>query len=170
MTGFIADALELLPQPAALFECRDLRYVASNTACALYRRTFGSESPPTMTDAVERMGIDLAAAKAALTDVGTYALDTPFGTVHLSLLPTAPELTRPDLLLLTMHPDSSQEDSWLSHKRMVMALKVNETGEIALRSMENSLVQMQAALSAQHGLMREYNRRAAEFMRLNVPE
>lgn len=166
MTDFITDCLEMLPEPAALFEAETLGFVAANAAAT--RLVGGIFDPPNPREAVAETGLDVQMARAALLNVGSYSATLEAGRVHITKLVTEQVLSRPDLLLVTVHPDAEPEDAWLAHQRMLLAVRVNESGEIALRNMESGIAQLQAALVAQHDLLRNYNHRVAEFMRLST--
>lgn len=171
MTDFISKSLELLDQPAALFVHPTYEFVAANaaasrTASDLFDREVVMASKDDGRAYFELAGLDPDRMRQYVAEHGYYARESPVGTFFMTVLETALELTRPDLLLVSVHPDTSREDAYLAHHRMLSIVKTNEAGERSLRMMEDALLQMQAALSAQHAVLRETTHAAAEFFRL----
>lgn len=183
MTDFISDSLELLPQPAALFEDDGLAFVAANAEAtrladlleandaklALLRE--GLRGGQSAREALRHVGLDADKSRRSIDERGYYARETPHGFMFLTKLETSPELTRPDLLLVTLLPGMERENAVMQNERMVSMLRINEAGYRSVRMMEDALMQMQAALSAQHVMLKETNHKAAEFFRMqpNIP-
>lgn len=172
MTDTIADALELLGQPAALFECPGMVHVAANAAAGRAARLIWQERGIEIRNApemLEILGVDLDKARALLQgEKGYFARETPYGILYMTRMPGSPELSRPDLLLATLHPATSREAAYMAHHRMLTMVSANELGHRSLRMLEDALIQVQAALSAQHAMIEETNRRAEEFFRMEV--
>lgn len=171
MTDFISDSLELLDQPAALFVHPTYEFVAANAAASqmaseLFDREVVVASTNDGKAYLELAGLDPDRMREYLAEHGYYARESPIGTFFMTVLETSLELTRPDLLLTSVHRGTSREEAYLAHHRMLSIVKTNEAGERSVRMMEDALMQMQAALSAQHALLRETNHTAAEFFRL----
>jgi hypothetical protein len=169
MTDFMAAALQLLPQPAVLFEWKEHRYVASNQPASDFcREQFGGEAVDAA-EAFRRLDLNSALDAAIMMPHSTYSARRDYGVVHMSRLPTMPGRSRPDLLVLTIHADVDDKTAWLDHQRMLLSLNVNEASEIAVRVMEDQLVQISAALESQRELIATYNRRMGEFLKWNKP-
>ena len=166
MVDFIADSLELLPQPAALYYASSLELVAGNAAAHGYiREHFGSDDEAV----VRELGLAEALRKAQTLTIGTFSHHCSHGWLHATRLPATEGMSRPDLLLLTLHHDVDERTAWTDHNRMVMSIRINENGEIALRALETMLVQAHAAVSAQRDMLASYNRQMREFLELNYP-
>jgi hypothetical protein len=174
LMDFIADSLELLPQPAALFACEStgLKYVASNAhASKLNGLIFNDGAGDPIEDRLQSLGLDKALATAALMEFGTYTARVhDYGILHATKLSPPDQATRPKLLLATLHEGVSDKTAWVDHNRIVMSIRINENGEIALRALENMLIQAQSAVSAQRDMLRAYNRRMGEFLSLNYDD
>jgi hypothetical protein len=171
---FIADSLELLPQPAALFACESTgpTYVASNArASRLNGLIFDDGATAPVEDRLQYLGLDQSLAMAALMQVGTFTARTDgLGILHMTRLNPPDQATRPPLLLATLHESVSEKDAWLDHNRIVTSLRINESGEIALRALETMLVQAQSAVSAQRDMLRSYNHRIGELLSMNYDD
>lgn len=168
----MVDSLELLEQPAVLYEYPSLRYVAANvSATREAERVFHARDVEhkTAADLLDLLGLDVGVVRKHVDSAAAnYAKEVPYGVVYVTRMETSRELTRPDLLLTTLHPGTTRENAYMAHHRMLTLLRSNEAGWRAMRMMEDALLQMQAALSAQHVMMQEMNHRAAEFFRLEV--
>lgn len=167
MTDHMIESLELLPQPAALFVCgRSAEFVARNAIAAhVFHELFpDGETLASVDDALRLIGLDRHLVNGHLLSFGTYSAEVErIGIVHFTRLPTNPGLSRPDLLLVTSHADVDHHTAWLDHNRMVLSLRVNESADIAMRTLENTLVQVEGALSVQRDMLQMYNARMSEF-------
>lgn len=168
MVDFIADSLELLPQPAALYYASSLELVAGNAAAHQYVR---DHLDPDVSEEDARNAFDLnrVLTKAQTLTVGTFSHHCSHGWLHATRLRATEGMSRPDLLLVTLHHGVDEKAAWTDHNRMVLSVRINENGEVALRALETMLVQAHAAVSAQRDMLASYNRQMREFLELNYP-
>jgi hypothetical protein len=165
VTHFIADALELLPQPAALFETKTLRFVAANAAASKFTRTQVGTEPVDVQDTLDKLGLSDVLAQADQWLSGTYTRHARLGWLHITRMPPQQNHPRPVLLLATFHPEGSEEEAWLDHNRMLLSVRINEVSETSVRSLETTLVQVSAALDATRLMLEDYNSRMGDFLR-----
>lgn len=161
-------ALEQLPAPAAMFELPGGRFVANNQ-----RGKDLQETGESAVAALHRYGLcphiqtGLGMKEG---DAYTTHIDHPgIGWVLMSVLPSHDYTHRPDLMLLTAHPGMAEKHAWLDHNRLATSVRINENSELTIRTIESTLVQLQAALSAQTDMITEYNGRASDVLRSLYP-
>lgn len=165
---FIAESLELLPQPVALYDI-NLKFVSANSHAW---RWVCEDVPPEIEDRdeIRRVtGLDRLLNAAKDSASGTHVATSQFGIIHVSRLPSGAGAVRPDLLLASLHAGVDEQIAWLDHQRIVMSLRINENGETTVRALETMLVQAEAALAAQRELLRTYNKQMREFLDMNLP-
>lgn len=166
MPHFMARALALLPQPAALFETPGHAFVAANQSARVVAQALLPPDIPHDHDMVAKY-LDLAEPLAAAEEMDEKTLHyrADFGIIYISRIPAQARHPRPDLLLMTMHANMDEADAWLDHNRMILALKINENSEIALRVLESSLTQISAAMQTQADLVHSFNASMGDWVR-----
>lgn len=153
MTDFLTKSLELLGQPAALYEHPSMEYIACNDG----------DAGRLLTEL-----LDATSAVGNIEKYGYYAKELPRAVLFATLMRTKPDLTRPDLVIATLHPHTSRENAYMAHNRMVMMLNLNESADTAMRNMEHAIFAMQTSLSVVRDMVRDVNATAAEFNRLDA--
>lgn len=157
---FIADTIALLPQPAALFDDR-LHLVAANERAWMW---YVEQVPDDIQDRETLREVTGLGEVLALAHAGGHARrESPWGWVVGTKVETEIALTRPTLVLVTLHAAEARLAE-LDHRRMLLTLQVNETSDITMRAMRQSLLQIQAALSAQERLVDTFNAEMAHFL------
>lgn len=156
---FIEESLELCPHPAAIFEAGDLRFVASNLAATDFIEQETGERVVPGRHAREVIQQRLGLSYEALQKVhaGSHSQVLKRGSYAHATYIAAGDQPRPDLVLLTIHPGVDQDESWYEHNRAVLSVKVNEMGIFAIQALENSMVMMASAITAQKDLLRLLN-------------
>lgn len=171
MTDFIKDSLELVGQPAVLFEWPTMSFVAANAAGWMLMEGLHIPAIEGDTHLLDSVGVDGTAADRYLRDKGYYAAQSTAGLMFLSMMEAQREWSRPDLVVATVHPDSERENAYMNHHRMMSMIKANELGYRTLAHMEDVLTILHDAVSVQRAMITNMNHSAAEAFRLqeNVP-
>lgn len=119
----------------------------------------------------EKVGVDTARMRKCLDDLGHFAVEALMGVVWISRIETRPHLTRPDILLVTMHPETTRETAYMQHARMAAMLNINEEANRTIAMLETVLVQAQGALTAQRIMLADVNAVAEDMFHLqaNLP-
>lgn len=159
---FIAESLSLLPQPAALYDDQ-LHIVGGNEPAWMWYVDLPVEFSD-REDLRERTGLGWV-LEGACRD-GHARRRSQWGWVVGSKLSTEPGLTRPDLLLVSLHA-TDEDTAVLDHNRMLITLQVNERGEMAMRALRNALIQGQAAVAAQRDLLDVFNGEMGRLLESN---
>ena len=154
---FIAETLDLFPEPAALYD-GDFHLVGANAAAWEWVL---NDLPDAFTDRDEwraRSGVGEALERAR--DEGEYAVALDWGLLQVTRLPGELELARPDLLLATLRAGTNDVDdrrARIDHRSLALALRVNETGQSVMAAMETVTIQVQAAFAAQAKMIATFN-------------
>lgn len=168
MTTYMIEALDQLPAPAALFECPGGAFLGNNKAARnLQRRILPDVPTSDVVGAFQAAGLDQQVLQATMLDGdGTYMTHgmAGVGTCYMTRLRAPTGLPRPDLLLVTAHPDLNEYDAWLDHQRLAMSVRINENGEATIRAIQTTMSQLQTTLSVQADMINSYNQRMSSFM------
>lgn len=162
VTDFVARSLGLLPQPAALWEVHEHRFVGANPQGDRIRQMFPELGTEPRKRAIRALYQALGEAESE--PEGTFTAELPtLGFVHISRMPAKPFHTRPDLLLMTAHEGVDAATAWMDHQRMLMALNINEEADMACRQMQTALTQIAASLEATRAMVQTYNDRMVDW-------
>lgn len=185
MPEYMVKALDLAPQPAALFEVGTHELLGINEQAvalsqAQLEHLLENGTPLEMHKArrqqaaMKRYGI--AGVLANDADVAEWlssgesangaiiSVEEAWGFVHVSRLRAPHHHSRPDVLLVTGHPQAEERNSLMDHHRIVVALYLNEMSAVSTKLLRVAQQQINAAALAHEEMLTFFNGRVAEFM------
>lgn len=163
MTKFMQTALNLLTEPAALYEYPSMRFVGWNDAGrARGEAKRGQDGGDPTMSWLDRTDAEIVQAVNAAPD-RHYVIERPTHCLHFSVLEPLPTHPRPELLLVTAHVGRTSE-GYLQHTRMRTALFVNEAVELADLQLDASVQAMAATRLALRAAAQIYNDAAGTAM------
>jgi hypothetical protein len=165
-TVYLQAALELVPYPAALMSWPGMEFISNNEASqAVFQRHDLGDAEAVTEAHVDADDGEVRQHLLSLEEGKTVARhDDLWGLTYFTLMSPPAAHARPPLIVVTCHEgDEANEDARLEHLRAVMTIRVNESVDAALATLDTALKSLATVGEVSREFLEEYNKRATDL-------
>lgn len=163
---YIADTLDMFPEPAALYDA-DLHLIAANASAW----SWVLDLPDQETTREEwREHTGLGEALTTTRDEGVFGAHLQHGWVHGTRIKGGFQFGRPDLVLISLHREDNECVAKVMHSALLAAFQVNETAQQMIGTFETVILSARASLNSQQAMVENFNTLVSNALQSIAPK